>query len=98
MGKRPRDSSRCTYIIAVKEINEVSNLLSGHQFEVVPVRVPQCAFSDHEGIVPFFEELTSNHNIMIGIVGYFCHNNYCSAFFSDSTLLDHTLFKFWLLQ
>ena len=58
--------------IAAKEINNVPNLLSGHPFEVVPVRVPQCELV--EGIVPFVEELTSNHNITIGIVGYFCPN------------------------
>ena len=27
---------------------------------------------------------------LIGIVSYFCHNNYCPGFFLDSTLLDHT--------
>ena len=58
--------------IAAKEINNVPNLLSGHRFEVIPVRVPQCELVD--GIVPFVEELTSNHNITIGIVGYFCPN------------------------
>ena len=58
--------------IATKEINNIPNLLSGHRFEVVPVRVPQCELV--EGIVPFVEELTSNHNITIGIVGYFCPN------------------------
>ena len=40
--------------------------------DVTPVRVPRCELT--EGIVPFVEELTSNHNITIGIVGYFCPN------------------------
>ena len=57
--------------IAAKEINDHTNLLSGHQLEVIPIRVPQCQLS--EGIVPFVEELTSNDNV-VGTVGYFCHN------------------------
>ena len=57
---------------ATNEINDLPNLLSGHQLEVIPVRVPRCELS--EGIVPFVEELTSNHNHIIAIVGYFCHN------------------------
>jgi gamma-aminobutyric acid type B receptor len=57
--------------LAAKEIDDIPNLLSGHQLEIIPVRVHQCELS--EGIVPFVEELTSNHNI-IGIVGYFCPN------------------------
>ena len=57
--------------LAAKEINEPSNLLGGHQLEIIPVRVPHCELLS-EAIVPFVEELTSNHNI-IGIVGYFCH-------------------------
>jgi gamma-aminobutyric acid type B receptor len=57
--------------LAAKEVNDIPNLLSGHQLEVIPVRVHQCELG--EGIVPFVEELTSNHNI-IGIVGYFCPN------------------------
>ena len=56
--------------LAAKEINEPSKLLGGHQLEVIPVRVSHCELS--EAIVPFVEELTSNHSI-IGIVGYFCH-------------------------
>jgi ABC-type branched-subunit amino acid transport system substrate-binding protein len=51
--------------------NDIPNLLSGHQLEIIPVRVPQCELS--EGIVSFVKELTSNHNI-IGVVGYFCRN------------------------
>ena len=51
---------------------DLSNLLSGYQLEVIPVRVPQCELS--KGIVPFVEELTSNNNNIIGIVGYFCQN------------------------
>ena len=43
--------------LAVKEIKAISNLLNGYTFEVIPVRVPQCELS--EGVVPFFEELTS---------------------------------------
>ena len=31
--------------LAAKEINEHTNLLGGHQLEVIPVRVPHC---DHE--------------------------------------------------
>jgi gamma-aminobutyric acid type B receptor len=58
--------------LAVKEINDMSDLLDGHRFEVIPVRFPHCELS--EGIVPFVEELTSNHSNTIGIVGYFCHN------------------------
>ena len=57
--------------LAAKEINETSNLLGGHQLEVIPVRVPHCELLS-EAIVPFVKELTSNRNI-IGIVGYFCH-------------------------
>ena len=57
--------------VAIKEINEISDLLSGYQLQVLPVRVPQCELS--EGIVPYVEELTSNCNI-ISVVGYFCHN------------------------
>ena len=57
--------------LAAKEINEPSNLLSGYQLEVIPVRVPHCELLS-EAIVPFVEGLTSNHNI-IGIVHYFCH-------------------------
>ena len=57
--------------LAAKAITNVPNLISGHQLEVVPVRVPQCELI--EGIVPFVEALTSNHNI-IGIVGHFCPN------------------------
>ena len=57
--------------VAIKEINEISDLLSGYQLQVLPVRVPQCELS--EGIVPYVEKLTSNCNI-IGVVGYFCHN------------------------
>ena len=49
--------------------NDIPNLLSGHRFEVIQVRVPQCELT--EGIVPFVEELTSTHNLT-GIVGYFC--------------------------
>ena len=58
--------------LAVKEINNMSDLLNGYQLEIIPVRVPQCEIS--EGIVPFVEELTSNCNNIVGIVGYFCHN------------------------
>ena len=58
--------------LAAKEINDISNLLSGYRLEVIPVRIPQCELS--EGIVPFIEELTSNHNI-VGTVGYLCYNN-----------------------
>ena len=58
--------------LAAKEINNIFNLLSGYQLEVVPVRVHQCELS--EGIVPFVKELTSNQNDIIGIVGYFCRN------------------------
>ena len=58
--------------LAAKEINNMSDLLNGYQLEIIPVRVPQCKLS--EGIVPFVEELTSNHNNIIGIMGYFCHN------------------------
>ena len=47
-------------------------MLSGYQLEVIPVRVPKCELS--EGIVPYVEELASNRNNIIGIVGYFCHN------------------------
>ena len=57
---------------ATNEINDLPNLLTGHQLKVIPVRVPQCEIS--EGIVPFVKELTSNHNHVIGTVGYFCHN------------------------
>ena len=32
--------------IAAKEINNIPNLLSGHRFEVVPVRVPQCELAN----------------------------------------------------
>ena len=35
--------------LAIKEINESSNLLSVYQLQVLPVRVPQCELS--EGIV-----------------------------------------------
>ena len=56
--------------LAAKEINNVPNLLSGHQLKIIPVRIPQCELS--EGIVPFVEALTSNH--IISIVGYFCPN------------------------
>ena len=58
--------------LAINEINNTSDLLSGYQFEVIPVRVPKCELS--EVIVPFVEELASNQNNIIGIVGYFCHN------------------------
>ena len=58
--------------LAAKEINDMSNLLDGHRFEVMAVRVPQCELT--KGIVPFVEELTSNYSNTIGIVGYFCHN------------------------
>ena len=57
--------------LAVKEINDISNLLSGYRLEVLPVKVPKCELS--EGIVPFVKELTSTCNI-IGTVGYFCNN------------------------
>ena len=56
--------------LAAKEVNNVPNLLSGHQFKVIPIRV-QCDLV--EGMVPFIEALTSNHNI-VAIVGYFCPN------------------------
>ena len=55
--------------LTAKEINNVSNLLSGYRFEVVLVRVSQCELI--EGIVPFVEELISTHNLT-GIVGYYC--------------------------
>ena len=58
--------------LAINEINDTSDLLSGYQLEVIPVRVPKCELS--EGIVPFVEGLASNRNNIIGIVGYFCHN------------------------
>jgi gamma-aminobutyric acid type B receptor len=58
--------------LAAKQINDISDLIGGHRFEIIPVRVPQCQLT--EGIVPFVEELTSNYNNTIGIVGYFCHN------------------------
>ena len=58
--------------LAIKEINNLPDLLCGYRLEVIPVRVPQCDLS--KGIVPFVEELTSNHNNIAGIVGYFCHN------------------------
>ena len=32
--------------LAIKEINESSNLLSVYQFRVLPVRVPQCELSE----------------------------------------------------
>ena len=57
--------------LAVKEINEAFDLLSGHRLEIIPIRVPRCGLN--EGIVPFVEELTSNCNSIIGIVGYFCN-------------------------
>ena len=57
--------------LAIKEINEASDLLSGHRLEVIPIQVPRCELS--EGIVPFVEELTSNHNNIVGIVSYFCN-------------------------
>ena len=57
--------------LAAKEINNAPNLLSGHQLKVIPVRVPLCELV--EGMVPFVEALTSNHNI-VAIVGYFCPN------------------------
>ena len=56
--------------LAIKEINESSNLLSVYQLRVLPVRVPQCELS--EGIVPFVEEITSNCKIT-DILGYFCN-------------------------
>ena len=43
--------------LAINEINDTSDLLSGYQLEGIPVRVPKCDLS--EGIVPFVEELTS---------------------------------------
>ena len=58
--------------LAINEINNTFDLISGYQLEVIPVRVPQCELS--EGIVPFVEELVSNHSNIIGRVGYFCHN------------------------
>ena len=58
--------------LAINEINNTFDLLSGYQLEVIPVRVPQCELS--EGIVPFVEELVSNCSNIIGTVGYFCHS------------------------
>ena len=58
--------------LAINEINNTSDLLSGYKLEIIPVKVPKCELS--EGIVPFIEELASNRNNIIGIVGYFCHN------------------------
>ena len=58
--------------LAIKEINDLPDLLCGYRLEVIPIRVPQCDLN--EGIVPFVRELTSNDNNVIGIVGYFCHN------------------------
>ena len=58
--------------LAIKEINDLPDLLCGYRLEVIPVRVPQCDLN--EGIVHFVKELTSNDNNVIGIVGYFCHN------------------------
>ena len=48
--------------LAINEISDTSNLLSVHQLEVIPVKVPKCELS--EGIVPFFEELTSNRTTL----------------------------------
>ena len=36
--------------LAIKEINDLPDLLSGHRLEVLPVRVPQCNLN--EGTVP----------------------------------------------
>lgn len=57
--------------LALKEIKESDYLLNGYQLEVITVKIPSCDFI--KGVVPFMEELTSNQNNAIGIVGYFCH-------------------------
>ena len=59
-------------LLALNEIDNTFNLLSGYQLEVIPVRVPLCDFNT--GIIPFIKEITSNENNIAGIVGYFCDN------------------------
>ena len=59
--------------LALKEIRDSDYyFLNGYQLEVIPVKIQSCDFI--KGVVPFMEELTSNQNNVIGIVGYFCHN------------------------
>ena len=58
---------------AYQAASEVGNSIHGYRLEVIPVRVLQCDLN--MGIIPFVEELISKEShIIVGIVGYFCHN------------------------
>ena len=58
--------------LAMKEINELPDLLKGYNLEVIPVTVPMCKLD--EGVVQFVKELQLDENNILGVVGSFCHS------------------------
>ena len=73
--------------LALKEISNIFNLLIGYKLELIPIRFPFCDYN--EGIVHFVEQITSQVNNIVAVVGYFCQ----SLVQSLSKLLRHEQLK-----
>ena len=73
--------------LALKEISNISNLLIGYKLELIPVRFPFCDYN--EGIGHFVEQVSSQENDIVAVVGYFCQ----SLVQSLSKLLRHEELK-----